>query len=170
MVDPLVAVCCKQGFKRVGIIATHATVQSGVYERQLHKCGKEIKVQALATPLLAPMIEEGFVHNNISHSVIETYLSDPVLEGIETLLLACTHYPLIRGEIIQYYKNRIPVLDSTEVTAHALKEALETHGLLNEKKTQQDRFFVSDFSESFLKTTRLFYPEDISLELNNIWI
>ncbi len=170
VVDPLVEACCNHGFKRVGIIATHATVQSGVYERQLRKCREDIIVQALATPLLAPMIEEGFVHNTISHSVIETYLSDPILNGIETLLLACTHYPLIRAEIMNYYHNRIPVMDSTEVTAHALKKALESQALLNTKKTGQDRFYVSDFSESFLKTTRLFYPEDISLELNNIWI
>lgn len=169
VVDPLVESCCKNDYKKVGLIATHATVQSRVYDKQLSKQNESIRLQSLATPLLAPMIEEGFIHNNISHSVIETYLSDPELEGIEALLLACTHYPLIRKEINEFYHSKIPILDSTDVTALALKSALEEQGLLNDIKTQADKFYVSDYSENFAKTTRLFYPDKIHLEKMNIW-
>jgi glutamate racemase len=123
----------------------------------------------LATPLLAPMIEEGFVNNSISHSVIKNYLSDPSLKSIEVLLLACTHYPLIRDEIESYYQNKIPILDSTDVTANTLKTELEKKNLLNKLKTEEDHFYVSDYSENFERTTQLFYPQKIRLEKMNIW-
>ncbi len=169
VVDPLVNSCCCLGLQHIGMIATHATVQSGVYEKQIKKQNSEIKLHSLATPLLAPMIEEGFVHNKISQSVIETYLSDPDLKDIQALLLACTHYPLIRQEIDQFYQSSIPILDSTDVTAHALKTELEKKNLLNDTKTMPDHFYVSDYSENFASTTKLFYPETITLEKKNIW-
>lgn len=169
VVDPLVESACSYPFTNIGLIATHATVQSKVYEKQMAGKNKNIRLKSLATPLLVPMIEEGFVHNSISHSVIENYLSDPVLQDIDALLLACTHYPLIRQEIDEYYQSRIPILDSTEVTAKALQSALLNKNLLNESKTQADRFYVSDYSENFEKATRLFYPEIIHLEKKDIW-
>jgi glutamate racemase len=169
VVDPLVESCCQLSYTKVGLIATHATVQSKVYERQFKKIKENIQVHALATPLLAPMIEEGFVHNNISKSVIETYLSDPVLKDIEVLLLACTHYPLIKQEIKQFFNSAIPILDSTDVTARALQSELKKHHLLNNSKFGEDHFYVSDYSENFAKATKLFYPDHIHLERMNIW-
>lgn len=169
VVDPLVESCCNYSYSKVGLIATHATVQSRVYEKQFRKKNEAIHVQSLATPLLAPMIEEGFVHNKISQSVIDTYLSDPALNDIEVLLLACTHYPLIRQEIDEYYKHSIPILDSTDVTALALKGELAKKNLLNDRKEHEDHFYVSDYSENFEKTTQLFYPDKINLERMNIW-
>lgn len=103
--------------------------------RQTISCSKKsVELYSLATPLLAPMIEEGFVNNAISHSVLETYLSDPHLNNIDALLLACTHYPLIRQEITDFFKNKMPVLDSTDVTAAALKTALAEQNLLSDQK------------------------------------
>ena len=169
VVDPLVHAAEKLGKKHIGLIATHATVQSGVYQKLFKSTDAEISVHALATPLLAPMIEEGFVNNNISQSVIENYLSDPELEQTEVLLLACTHYPLIKNEIEAHYQHNIPVMDSTEVTAQALKSALEGRQLLSRQKVLEDHFYVSDYSENFANTTRLFYPENIRLEKMDIW-
>ena len=169
VVDPLVESCCTFSYTNVGLIATHATVQSKVYDKQFKKQNEKISLHSLATPLLAPMIEEGFVHNKISQSVIDTYLSDPALKNIEVLLLACTHYPLIRQEIDEYYKSGIPILDSTDVTAFALKAELQKRNLLNDHKEHEDHFYVSDYSENFAKTTQLFYPDKINLERMNIW-
>lgn len=169
VVDPLVQAALQIHKKHIGLIATHATVQSGVYQKLFKNANDEIQVHALATPLLAPMIEEGFVNNNISQSVIENYLADPELKETEVLLLACTHYPLIKKEIEAHYQNSIPVMDSTEVTAQALKRALETRQLLSREKSQKDHFYVSDYSENFANATRLFYPENIQLEGMNIW-
>lgn len=169
VVDPLVESCSTYSYKKVGLIATHATVESKVYEKQFKKINENIQVHSLAAPLLVPMIEEGFVNNNISDSVIANYLSNPVLQDIEVLLLACTHYPLIKQEINKYYNFRIPILDSTDVTAQALKTKLEEQNLLNDLKETEDRFYVSDYSENFVKTTKLFYPDKINLERMNIW-
>lgn len=170
VVDPLVETCCAHGFQQVGLIATHATVQSGVYEKMIHQKNPNIRLASLATPLLVPMIEEGFVHDQISHSVIENYLSDPALQNIEALLLACTHYPLIKQEIEEYYSGKVKVFDSTESTAATLEKALAEKELLNQKKILEDHFYVSDYSESFIKATDRFYSEKIKLELKNIWI
>lgn len=169
VVDPLVEATLALNKKQIGIIATHATVQSGVYQKLLQSPQDHVQVHALATPLLAPMIEEGFVNNNISHSVIENYLTDKVLSTIEVLLLACTHYPLIKREIEHFFQNRIPVLDSTEVTAKQLERALADQNLLSQEKVLKDHFYVSDYSENFAHATRLFYPENIKLEGMNIW-
>src|SRR6187399_1834733 len=89
--------------KRVGLIGTKRTIQSGIYTQKIEAGKKNIKLSSLATPLLVPMIEEGFVNNKISHNILETYLSDPSLQSIDALILGCTHYPLIKNEISQFY-------------------------------------------------------------------
>src|SRR5690606_22815591 len=94
VVDPLVKAVAKNQYKHVGVIATKATIQSGVYKSKLRKAQPGIKVSSMATPLLVPIIEEGYFNDNISLAIIEKYLSDKMFDGIEALLLACTHYPL----------------------------------------------------------------------------
>src|SRR6478752_249486 len=81
--------------KTIGLIGTKQTVLSNVYKKKVDALSKNIDLKSLATPLLAPMIEEGFFDNNISESIITSYLSDASLSGIEALILGCTHYPLI---------------------------------------------------------------------------
>ena len=115
------------------------------------------------------MIEEKFYNNDISHAVIESYLSDEVLKGIDALVLACTHYPLIKKEISNFYKDKVKIFDSAEVVAQKLKWILQKEGLAAEKKSGKDIFYVSDFTESFAKTTNVFYGKEIHLELCNIW-
>ncbi|MCB0681391.1 MAG: glutamate racemase, partial [Saprospiraceae bacterium] len=99
VVDPLVERVAGEQFHKVGIIATKVTIRSGIYEQQLRSLQPDLRIHALATPLLAPMIEEGYIHNNLSQAVISQYLSDPGFGDIDALLLACTHYPLIRSDI-----------------------------------------------------------------------
>ena len=123
----------------------------------------------LATPLLASMIEENFYNNSISHAVIEQYLSDPALHGIDALVLACTHYPLIKNEINSFYKGQVKIFDSAEVVANKLKWILEKEGLAAKEKKGKDIFYVSDYTQSFEKTTGIFWGSEIHLELCNIW-
>jgi glutamate racemase len=115
------------------------------------------------------MIEEGYVHNEISHAVLQSYLSHSSLQGIDALLLACTHYPLIRPEIENFFGKNVQVFDSTDVVARAVKERLASKSLLNPQKQHNHRFFVSDYTASFENTTRLFYREEIALEHCPIW-
>jgi glutamate racemase len=169
VVDPLVAAAAEQNFSKVGYIATKATVRSGIYDKQLHRLQPTLQVEPLATPLLAPMIEEGFVHNQASKAILDAYLSHPGFESIEALLLACTHYPLIRCDIEAYFAHKVKIFDSTHIVAEEVARKLGQNNLLNPEKKRPHRFYVSDYTQSFEETTRLFYQESIQLEHYQIW-
>jgi len=171
VIDPMVdLVVNTYPKKNIGLIGTKRTVQSGVYLKKIGETNRNITLHSLATPLLAPMIEEGFFDNQISHEIIAQYLADPELQKIETLILACTHYPLIKKEINEFYKNSLPILDSSEVVALALQKYLAENNLSNtdtEKPIHQ--FMVSDFTTSFEASTRLFFHELVHLEKHPLW-
>jgi glutamate racemase len=170
VIDPMVdAVVDEFGNRTIGLIGTKRTVQSGIYARKINETDSGIDLRMLATPLLAPMIEEGFFNNQISHEIIAQYLSDPALAGIEALILACTHYPLIREEILSYYNGKMTVLDSSVVVAEALKEYLVSSNLLNENGTGERHFYVSDYTEGFEAATRIFFDETVKLEKHPLW-
>jgi glutamate racemase len=170
VIDPMVELVTSQfPGKHVGLIGTKRTVQSGVYVRKIDESKKNIITQSLATPLLAPMIEEGFFNNQISHEIIAQYLSDHALQSIEALILACTHYPLIKKEIGDYYQGQMPILDSSEVVALALKSHLEKEDLLNDSPETKHQFLVSDYTESFEASARTFFHESVHLEKHPLW-
>lgn len=171
VIDPMVNLVVQEySGKRVGLIGTKRTVQSGVYHRKIEEANRQIELHALATPLLVPMIEEGFFDNQISHEIIARYLGDPVLQNIDSLILACTHYPLIKREISEYYKNQVPVLDSSEVVAMALKAHLSANGLMNIASSQPSyQFLVSDYTSSFEASTRLFFHKHVELQKHPLW-
>lgn len=155
--------------KTIGLIGTKQTVLSNVYKKKVDALNKNVHLKSLATPLLAPMIEEGFFDNNISESIIDSYLSDPTLEGIEALILGCTHYPLIKNQISKYYENDVEVLDTSEIVAHSLRAWLEQHYLVNEKGTGKRQFYVSDYTLSFEQSTNIFFGQQIQLEHYPLW-
>lgn len=171
VIDPMVSlVLDNYAGRHVGLIGTKRTVQSGVYQRKIEEAREQITLHALATPLLAPMIEEGFFDNKISHEIIGQYLNDPELQNIEALILACTHYPLIKKEINEFYKNKMTILDSSEVVAKALKQHLEESKLLNPGiGPVSHQFLVSDYTPSFEASTRLFFHEQVNLEKHPLW-
>jgi glutamate racemase len=170
VIDPMVALVGEkfQG-KQVGLIGTKRTVQSGVYVRKIEDLAQDISVRSIATPLLAPMIEEGFFNNQISHEIIAQYLGDPSLEGIDALILACTHYPLIKKEINDFYRDKMTVLDSSETVAQALLTYLENENLLNTDNRPNHQFLVSDYTESFEASARMFFKEVVHLEKHPLW-
>jgi glutamate racemase len=155
--------------KTIGLIGTKQTVLSNVYKKKVDAINKNIHLKSLATPLLAPMIEEGFFDNNISESIIDSYLSDAALDGIEALILGCTHYPLIKSQISKYYENDVEILDTSEIVAHSLRSWLEQHYLVNEKGTGKRQFYVSDYTLSFEQSTNIFFGHQIQLEHYPLW-
>lgn len=170
VIDPMVELVNKQfQGKQVGLIGTKRTVQSGVYVRKIHDLDKSISVQSVATPLLAPMIEEGFFNNQISHEIIAQYLADTSLVGIDALILACTHYPLIKREINDFYQHKLTILDSSETVAQALQRYLDNENLLNTNGAPHHQFLVSDYTESFEASARMFFKESVHLEKHSLW-
>lgn len=169
VVDPLVKEVAAQGYHKVGVIATKGTTSTEVYPQRLRDLQPGLEVVALATPLLAPMIEEGNVHDEVSRAVIGNYLSQPQLDGIEALLLACTHYPIIKEDIEDFYRGKIKVYDSTDLVALEVKKQLAAYRLLNDHRRNPNLFYVSDYTAAFEATTRLFYGEEVQLELQQIW-
>jgi len=148
----------------IGVIGTKATIQSNVYERKIIKLCNSSKVSSLATPLLAPMIEEGFINEDISHTVIANYLSNKKLADIDHLILACTHYPLIHQEIKDYYNGKVTVIDSANIVAKYIAKQLEEDNLLNNRELTEHHFYVSNYTESFEKSARFFFKEKIQLK------
>lgn len=154
---------------RVGLIGTRRTISSNIYKKRVDEKNLDIDLESLATPLLAPMIEDGFFNNNISRALINEYLSSEKLKGIKSLILGCTHYPLIKREIEDFYDGKVNVIDSSEIVARALKKVLETKSLLNTESKSIDKFFISDFTKSFVESTRIFYRQEVQLEFYPIW-
>lgn len=160
VVDPLVQKVHEMGYRKVGLIATKATTQSGVYQKALEDT---VAVHAKATPLLVPMIEEGFTRNHISKAIIEEYLLQPEFKAIDALLLACTHYPLIRT-VVEESLPGVHVLDSTEVTAVALEKTLKESELLCTNRLSENEFLISDYTETFDRQAQIFFGQDIDLK------
>ncbi len=170
VIDPMVEYLLKnfEG-STVGLIGTKRTVQSDVYSKKINTQNKKIALHTLATPLLAPMIEEGFFNNQISREIIAQYLADPQLGPLDALVLGCTHYPLIKKEIEEYYQGKTAILDSSMIAAQALHTFLVSNGLLNAAAKPESHFYVSDYTESFEASTRLFFGENVSLEHHRLW-
>lgn len=165
VIDPMVEHIISSDFNKVGIIATRGTIDSNVYQSKLIRRKPTQKFAAMATPLLASMIEESFINNEISHAILHEYLSHPSLEEIDALVLACTHYPLIANEIDSFFKHKVHLLNSATVVAEKLKWILEKENLVADKsKERKNEFLVSDLTENFIKSTQLFYGEALILK------
>ena len=133
------------------------------YPQKIKSVNHNFNVKSLATPLLAAMIEEGFFNDKISQAIVHNYLKDPALEGIDKLILACTHYPLIQEVIRDFYPQEIDIIDSASQVALHIRDVLSDKQLLAHK-SQKHRFYVSDYTLSFEKSAKFFFGEDIHLE------
>lgn len=170
VIDPIVEMVANNcNDCRIGVIGTKTTVQSGVYKCKIQNICSSAKVTSLATPLLVPMIEEGFVNEQISHQIIANYLSNKALANLDFLILACTHYPLIHQEISSFYKNQVHVIDSASIVADAILLALENKNLATTSNTPKYQFYVSNFTNSFAESAKFFFKEEIKITEVNIW-
>jgi glutamate racemase len=172
VIDPTVAyVAQKYSSGKIGVIGTKATVNSRSYAKRIQKANDRLTVSMLATPLLVAMIEEGFFNNNISQAIINNYLEKKTLKKIQALILGCTHFPLIKNEVANYYQGSLParqagaeVIDSSTIVAKSLKAELEKKNLLSNKLDGDHHFYVSEKTNSFEQSTKLFFGEKLKLE------
>ena len=142
-----------------------APQQSSTWTQPNHKGG----VPTQQTPSLPAAYTAG---TQPSQTVINEYLSNKRFKKIEALILGCTHYPLIEAEIKQFYKTthqNVFVLNSADVVAHEVKRILNYKNLLSKSLQKEHHFYVSDFTDSFEKSTKIFFGNQLSLEKQNIW-
>lgn len=124
----------------IAVIGTKGTIHSKVYEREIHKLDPTLIVTSKACPLFVPIVEEGWVDHPATHLIIKEYL-DPIIEsGADTLLLGCTHYPLLADPIQEYCGDKITIVDSAHTCAETVK------ALIGDAKDRLDvtKYFVSD--------------------------
>jgi len=169
VIDPVVDYISTRKFNKIGVIGTKRTISSGTYEQKISEKSLTTEVVSLATPLLVPMIEEGFIFDDISNAIIRSYLTADALNGIQALILGCTHYPIIKNQISKIFNFNIEVVDSARIVSIILRDALEKNGLLNDSGKSDDRFFVSDYTPYFEKIARMFFEGEINLRKEDIW-
>ena len=171
VINPVAEKVSYEIHNNVGVIATKATVNSGLYKKSIRKHNKFIKVDELATPLLVPAIEEGIRNHPITNSIIYNYLSNSKLKNIETLILGCTHYPLLMDVISDYMGKGVTLIDTGEEAARAAAALLgEQSGLNDPTRAGQRRYYASDSAADFAATAKLFLGKDISDRVERIAI
>lgn len=170
VVDPVIQVLKQLKHKeKIGVIGTKGTINSNIYPKKIKLSNENLRVSTLATPLLCPMIEEGFIDDKISQAVIDSYLSDNKLKDISHIVLACTHYPLIKNQISAYYQNNISIIDPSFEVAKLVQSIVNNNKLNKTTLQNEHHFFVSDYTLSFEKSTRFFFGKKVKLEKGSIW-
>lgn len=131
--------------KKVGLIATQGTVTSGAYERRLKNADSEIQVFKKACPLFVPLAEEGWTNNEVAKLTVKQYLSELVAKGIDSVILGCTHYPLLKACIGEFVGEGVTIVDPAKATAIKLKNYLQMNDMLTDNVGEGNReFYVSD--------------------------
>ena len=138
---------------RIGVIATEATIHSGMYTRFVHSIDPDVAVFSKACPLFVPLVEEGMLHDFVTEEIANRYLADLKTQNIDTLILGCTHYPLLRSLLGKCMGSSVQLVNPAYETAVSLRELLKEKDLLAEElpegRMPAHRFFVSDGAEKF---------------------
>jgi len=149
--------------KRVGVVGTNATVSSGAYEKAIRKISPKISVFAQSCPLFVPLVEEGWLNKAVTRDIAAVYLAPLRAKKIDTLILGCTHYPLLREVIQGAMGDKVVLVDSAREVAKEARDLLDSSGLLNRRgRTGRHCFFVSDEPGRFVKTAERFLKRRIN--------
>ncbi|MBC8525697.1 MAG: glutamate racemase [Candidatus Cloacimonetes bacterium] len=135
--------------RRIGIIGTEGTIKSGAYEKAIKRLNENCEIFCKPTPLFVPLVEENWIEHSVTKQVIEEYLKDLMNSDIDTLILGCTHYPVLKNMIREVIGNEITLVDSAESVA---EEIMRIHLFENYEKSNSKakyQFFVSDNPQKF---------------------
>jgi glutamate racemase len=142
--------------RQVGVIATEGTIGSGAYTRALRALAPSVEVFTRACPLLVPLAEEGWTEGPIARGVVETYLASLARSGIDTLILGCTHYPLLKPVIGEVMGPDVALVDSAEETAREVAAALASGGIARTSGAGCTSVFVTDVPDRFVRIGQRF--------------
>jgi len=155
--------------KTVGLIGTKQTIKSQAYATRLNQLAPSVKLKSLATPLLAPLIEDGFSDTTAAQEIIAHYLNNANLANISALVLGCTHYPLIKQQVANFFNSKVEVIDSAQLISQVINNLLIEHDLIKHSSSSKKIFYVSHDSEFFNHTAQQFFPGEIKLETYPLW-
>jgi len=147
---------------RIGVIGTEATIASGAYEREIRALAPRAEIFARACPLFVPLAEEGWLDNDVARRTIALYLASLKKSGIDSLILGCTHYPLLRRAIADFIGANVRIVDSAEETAREVRRVLREQGLLRVRGRGAASFFVTDAVQRFLQVGERFYGASVA--------
>ena len=151
--------------RRIGVIGTAATIRSRSYETLLRKLVPGVEITARPCPLFVPLVEAGYVDHSeagkqqVTKLVIAQYLTEVREAGVDTLILGCTHYPLLKSMIGEFMGPGVTLVDPAMTAAHHLERTLAERGLRASHENGQAHFYVSDVPDSFVQTADLFLGE-----------
>ncbi len=149
---------------KIGVIGTEGTIDSKIYTRVIHQQNEKAQVLGKACPLFVPLVEEGWLNDPVTVQVAQRYLAPLIDTGIDTLIMGCTHYPLIRATIQEVLGEGVQLINPAYETARTLTQLLEEQDLLNKEKSfskNQYEFYVSDAAEKFMKFADSILPYDV---------
>lgn len=148
--------------KKIGVIGTSATIGSGSYTQAILNRMPEAEVLGQPCPLLVPLVEEGWLDGEVTVLTLKKYLKPLMEAGVDTIILGCTHYPLLEPVIQRIVGPQVTLIDSGKETAKAVQEILKDLDLLNPKvKQSEDRYFVSDSPEAFSRIGSIFLGKQL---------
>lgn len=163
VIDPGSEAAVEHGEKKIGVIGTSATISSGAYERSILEKKHDAEITSRDCPLFVPLVEEGWIDHKVTDLVIEQYLFPLKEKGIKTLVLGCTHYPVLKEAIVRVLGKEITLIDSAEVMAERVNSILKKLGWLKSSGSSngEDEFYVTDFPERFKKVGEIFLKKEI---------
>ena len=171
VIDPIIHLLKNEYAKKnVGLIGTRQTVNSHIYKKKLDDLNRGVSLTSHATNLLASAIEEfGNANSEVIDALLKVYLSKFDNLQLDALVLACTHYPVIKDRIAKHCQSDVTIIDSSDIVAQAVKKQLEKNNLLNDNGNSNKHFYVSDYTESFAANAKLFFDADVKLEHYPLW-
>jgi glutamate racemase len=141
--------------RHIGVIGTRATIRSGAYERALRAADNNVRVSSRACPLLVPLIEEGLLDDDVTDRMIMRYLEPLLADGIDTLVLGCTHYPLLTDALARMLKRQVMLVDSAQNCARAVEETLDRQSLRTMPPNRGElHVALTDSADNFLNVAR----------------
>ena len=152
---------------KIGIIGTAGSIRSGAYEKKIKQINPDIETVAVACPLFVPLVEEGYTEGEVVRLVAEGYLKKVKEMGVDTLILGCTHYPLLKTTIAKIMGEDVALIDPGRVTAGYVKEYLNKNNLRAEGKGEY-KFFVSDYPDGFKRLASEFLQREIDEKIEKI--
>ena len=147
--------------KRIGVIGTDSTVSSGTYKKEIKKLYKKAFVEEKSCPLFVPLVETRWLNDEITFSIAKRYLSPMLSNKIDTLILGCTHYPLLKNVLKKVAGKKVRLVDSSMVVAKYVKELLLRKNIAGNSKKPSVRFFVSDEPSKFSDLAGIFLKKKV---------